>query len=101
MIAKYNISHMETIKIEDARYLLFNLSYDATPVLANIDATKFDVGKKVEVGDDEADIRNYIEGYFNNICDTYDHKFRSFNISKYIAYQAAKSNQNTLLNSIE
>lgn len=91
MIAKYNISHMETIKMEDASYLLFNLSYDATPVLAKIDTTKFDVGENVEVSYDETDIRNYIDGYFDNICSTYDHKFRSFNISKYFAYQAAKN----------
>lgn len=87
IIAKYNISHMESIKSEDARYLLFNLSNDATPVLAKIDASEFEVE---EDGGADPETRNYINEYFNNIYVTYDGKLRSFNISKYFAYQTAK-----------
>ena len=92
MIAKYNISHLESIRSEDARYLLFNLSFDATPAIAKIDLNKFDVEENIENGSDSIDF--YINEYYDHIYRSYDGKLRSFNISRYFAYQTAKEHLN-------
>ena len=91
IIASYNISQMKTIDSEDACYLLSNLSYDAAPALAKIDASKFGIGENANVDFDNSEIKSYIDAYFKNIIVTYENKIRSFNVSKYVAYRNARN----------
>lgn len=42
VISKYNLSHWDRISSEDINYLLYNLSNDAAPYIADIDLDKID-----------------------------------------------------------
>lgn len=80
VIASYNISHSEVIELEDLYYLMYGLSEDAAPYIANIDESKI--------------AGNYfggeIEYYFTNLKSE-EHSLRKWNLSRQRANEAAET----------
>ncbi|WP_066715908.1 DUF4153 domain-containing protein [Clostridium sp. Marseille-P299] len=97
IIANYNINHIEKIQSEDVRYLVSDLSFDAIPALAKIDENKLDLSEKMIYGSDYVDLETYINEYYGYAYRMYDGKIRSFNVSRYFAYQTAREHINSSL----
>lgn len=84
-IAKYNVAHMQTIEWSDLNYLIYGLSDDAAPVLAENDFAPL-----LEEGDRDA-LRGVLEEYFGRIRTNYkNNDVRTFNYSHMQALRAAE-----------
>lgn len=82
VVSKYNLSHWNEIKSEDINYLLYNLSYDAAPYIADIDLDG------IENCDEYT--KNSVYYYFNNILEDDENiYFRKANYSRIRAKLAA------------
>lgn len=82
-IAKYNVSHMDTISRADLDYMMFGLSMDAAPVIAEIPEDK------MESFDHEVEDQFY--EYFSAILeDNRNTDFRKTNFSRLRAKTAAE-----------
>lgn len=86
-VAKYNVNHMEKISEIDLNYMLYGLSVDAAPVIADLEPGDIDVG------DDElalTDVKGRMYVYFRQIAEeNEDIYFRKANYSRIRAKQAA------------
>lgn len=102
VIAEYNLQHMETVSMWDIEYMLYGLSDDAAPVIAELD-----VEKLVDYGKADRDTASYdgdvysagvgitgeqeLTNYFHYIADQYKClSVRELNLSKLQARAAAE-----------
>lgn len=89
LVAKYNVTHMETISKQDALYLT-SLSSDAVQALVEI------TDKQLEEDKNDSDIdylptsKDQIRTYFENVSINYNDGLRYFNLGEYFAYQAVQ-----------
>lgn len=98
LVAEYNLRHMEAYSIQDLRYMLYNLSDDAAPVIAELDADRVRIHSyDRETGDYVSDEelkqqgREELRIYFADLADRYEHvTLREVNLSKLQAKNAAK-----------
>ena len=84
-IAKYNVAHTENMNVEELSYLLYGLSDDAAPVIAEIDSN--------DVLDAEYDVtaEYMLKKYFQMIEGTYDNEnIRKLNYSHVQAVKSAE-----------
>ena len=77
--------------------IISDLSFDAIPALAKIDENKLDLSEKMIYGSDYVDLETYINEYYDYAYGMYDGKIRSFNLSRYFAYQTAREHINSSL----
>lgn len=95
VIAEYNLRHMEVVSMWDMQYLLYGLSDDAAPVIAELDVEKI-----VDYGRSGRDVYSAGEGitgeqelinYFYDIADRYKNlSIRELNAAKLLAKGAAE-----------
>lgn len=84
MVAEYNLRHMEAYSIQDLQYMLYGLSDDAAPVIAELDAYVTDEELKGQ-GREELNL------YFEEIAKRYRHvTLREMNLSKLQAKDAGQ-----------
>lgn len=82
VVSRYNLSHWDEITSEDINYLLYNLSYDAAPYIADIDLDKIE--------DCDEYLKNEVYYYFYDISEDDENiYFRKANYSKLQAKHVA------------
>lgn len=87
LIVEYNLSHMETVSREDFYYMLYGLSDDAAPVIAELDLDLI-----AESYGEAGWAKQELDNYFQGLSDRYENlSFREWNLSKYQAEQAAET----------
>lgn len=87
-IAKYNVSHMETISCYDMCEMMGRLSLDAAPVFAELSSDDIEVEEGMEY--QKGEVRSLFYNYFKTISDeNNDFSLRKMNISRMRAKQAA------------
>lgn len=95
IIASYNISHSEEMYCDDVYYLMYQLSEDATPYIAEIDVTELKSYNRVYTTEDGVEHKEdeYVEievrNYFRNIKNE-ETSVRQWNASKAQARKAAE-----------
>ncbi|HHT96766.1 MAG TPA: DUF4173 domain-containing protein [Clostridiales bacterium] len=89
IIAKYNISHMETIKIEDMNYIL-DLSLDAVPALENITEEQYIFQDNESTSTSDSKSKKALESKLKDIINNHNNRIRYFNISRWRAYKTSK-----------
>lgn len=87
-IAKYNVTHMEKISYNDLSYMMFRLSDDAAPVIAELSAEDIVMEDGMEFG--EREIRSMFYNYFTTISEENEERsLREMTISGMRAKRAA------------
>lgn len=85
-IAKYNVAKMEEVSVEDLHYLIYNLSYDAAPIVATIDPEEVN-GEYYDTEYIKGDMYDYFRELSNMNQGIY---FRKANYSRIRAKHAAE-----------
>lgn len=87
-IAKYNVAHMEKIGYYDLSYMMYRLSDDAAPVIAELSAGDIAAEKGMEL--QESEIESMFYRYFTSISKkNEDMSLREMNLSRLRAKRAA------------
>lgn len=88
LIAKYNISQMDVIEMNDLGYLL-GLSLDATPVIDEISERQETEGFIDNQGIRYTNTKDQLNNYYNTILHGHQEGLRYFNLSRWIAFNSA------------
>lgn len=87
IIAKYNVSHMDQMRVSDLNYMLYGLSLDATPVIADIEAEDLYTGAYHE---NLTEAKGQMYSYFRSVSENNEGiYFRRANYSRIQAKRAA------------
>lgn len=88
LIAKYNISQMDVIEMNDLGYLL-GLSLDATPAIDEISERQETEGFIDNQGIRYTNTKDQLNNYYNTILHGHQDGLRYFNLSRWIAFNSA------------
>lgn len=88
LVAKYNISQMDVIEMNDLEYLL-GLSLDATPAIDDIEEVQESEGYIDNQRIRYTNTKDQLDNYYNVILHSNQKGFRYFNLSRWMAYDSA------------
>lgn len=90
IIAEYNVSHIDTLTSSDVLYMVQELSYDAAPVISEIDLSKVDISND-RYNRSEEKLENVVYNYFERVEKDYEKRgIRGFNFSSLAANKAVQ-----------